>query len=856
MKKVISLLMSLVIILGIFTVNTSAAYSADKIYAQDKLEKIQKISGFIPGKTSIVTGNCYGFVSKVCEKLYGMEYNGEGLYSNYKCTHKTGNYYTVATLTTSSNAAKEVENIINFFVKYAVSGDVIHYGVLTSSTSNTGTHTFMIHSIDSKKMEIYHSNYETREYGRSTCHIDTIYWDSLRKNPTSNVYDSNGHLYSLNAIFHNKMKQGGMGATINRYSKYNDKFIVVGAAVPQITTTRSGSSSVKVSWDEIHGASKYQVQYKKSTASSYTTASSSVTSTSYDIKNLVLGTTYNFRVRAYISGKWYDYSDVENKKVLPPTITQVTFNNTNDGIKMTWGKRSDITGVNIYRSQSADGTYTKIKTVTDNSVSSYTDKSIKYGENYYYKFERYKKENSNTYSTKSEAKKAQYKLDLPVVTSARLNSTTLKFTFKGDDNLRDKFVYYVSDSKGNSVKGSTVTTDSYAVISNLTVGENYTLYCAQRNSLGTSAYTLKTAQAMPASTSGIKAEKCTSGIMITFEKADDVTGNIVYRSTSKDGTYSKIAVLNNKNTSSYTDKNVKYGTVYYYKVRRYLEKDNKTYYSSYTPATAGVKNTVATVSSVTTSRKSPTSVSVKWKAADNASRYQIQYKLSGGSWKTAGTTASSSYTVTGLTIGKTYYFRVKGYNSIGSGSYSSSVSKKVLPPTPAAPTTVVTSTGTRIYWKKQSYATGYKIYRAKSKTGTYSLIKTVKSKNVSSWTDTSVKYGVGYYYKVVCYVTKSGKTYNSPKSGYAYRKYTLAKSKITASVKNSTTVTVKYNAVTGASKYTVQYKENGGSWKSVSTDKTSKEITSLKKGKKYYFRVKAVSSVGSGEYSTSASVQM
>lgn len=855
MKKIISLLMSLIMILGIFTVNSTAAYSADKVYAQDKLEEIQKISGFIPGKTAIVTGNCYGFVSKVCEKLYGVEYNGEGLYGNYKCTHSTGNYYTVATLTTSSNAAAEANNIINFFIKYAVPGDVIHYGVLTSGTSNTGTHTFMIQSIDSKKMEIYHSNYETREYGRSTCHIDTIYWDSLRENPTSNVYDSNGHLYSLNAIFHNKMKQGGMGVSINRHSKYTDKFIFVGAAVPQITTTRSSSTSVKVSWDKIQGASKYQVQYKKSTESSYTTASSTVTSTSYDVKNLTLGTTYDFRVRAYISGKWFDYSDAESKKVLPPTITQVTFSNTKDGIKMTWGKRSDITGVNIYRATSADGTYTKIKTVTDNTVSSYTDKSIKYGTEYYYKFERYIKQSSNTYSTKSEAKKAEYRLSVPVISSSRLNSTTLKFTFKGDE-LRDKFVYYVSDSKGNSVKGSTATTDNYAVISNLTVGEEYTLYCAQRNGMGTSAYGIKSTQALPASTSEIKAEKITSGIKITFKKADDVTGNVVYRSTSKDGTYSKIAVLDTTDLTSYTDKTVKYNTVYYYKIRRFLEKEGKTYYSSYTPATAGVKNTVETVSSVSTLRKSPTAVTVKWKAANNASRYQVQYKLSGGSWKTAGTTASLSYTVTGLTIDKTYYFRVKGYNSIGSGSYSSSVSKKVLPPTPVAPTTKVTSTGTRIYWKNQSYATGYKIYRSKSKSGTYSLIKTVSSNKVSSWTDTSVKYGSGYYYKVVCYVKKSGKTYNSPNSDYAYRKYTLAKPSVTASVKNSTTVTVKYKAVTGASKYTIQYKENGGSWKSVSTDKTSKDITHLKTGKKYYFRVKAVSSVGSGEYSTSVSVQM
>ena len=60
-------------------------------------------------------------------------------------------------------------------------------------------------------------------------------------------------------------------------------------------------------------------------------------------------------------------------------------------------------------------------------------------------------------------------------------------------------------------------------------------------------------------------------------------------------------------------------------------------------------------------------------------------------------------------------------------------------------------------------------------------------------------------------------------------------------LKSNDSVYLDWNSVKGATKYTVQYKATSDSkWKSVSTTKTAKTITGLKVGKKYAFKVTAV----------------
>ena len=851
MKRIVSVLLALLMLFSAFYTPVSA-YSASKMYAVDKLQSIQTQSGFIPGKTASVTGNCYAFVSKVCEKLYGVKYDGEGLYGNFRAKHQTGNYYTVGTYTTKETypSSSVVEGIISFFVKNAVPGDVIHYGAYTTGTSNSSTHTMIVQSIDSRKIGFFHANYQTTDYSRDSCHVDYVYWDSLRSSPTSNE-KRNGKIYSMNSLFYNKMKSTGLGISINRYSKYEDKYYLVGATTPIVKVDRTSPYSMRVYWDEIAGATKYQVQYKKASAADYITATSSCKALEYEIKNLDVGVKYDFRVRTYAAGKWQDWSNVIEKKTLPPTMVNITFSLKSNGLSMKWGKRSDITGVRIYKSTKPDGDFTQIKDITNLNTNTYLDKDIEYDTTYYYRFERYLNLNGNTYATKTDPKSAAYVLAQPTLTSECLNTTTVQMTLTAN-GTSDSFVYYLEDSKGKTVVKESTTANTAVTLKNLTPCTYYYFYAAQKTAIGRGEFEKFGFRAVPGKVENLKTARHTKGVQLSFTTQSDANGYTVYRSTAQNGAYNEIKTLD-ADEGAYLDTDVKYNTVYYYKVRAFASNGSKSYSGVYSDIASG-KNTTGKVTGLKIVGRTPTSFTLKWTKPDNAESYTVQMKPDGGSWKTVGNATGASKVVSGLKLGKVYYFRVKANNSIGSCAYCAAVSRKTFVPKPKAPTSKVVSKGLRVYWQPESYATGYKIYRATSKNGSYKLVKTVTDHTTAKWTDTSVSFGKGYYYKIVCYKTSGKKTYNSSKSDYVYKKCALAVPKLKATA-NGTNAELNWGKVEGADKYVLQYRSENGSYKSLTVTECAKTIVSLTAGTKYYFRVKAVNKKGSSSYCTAQSVQ-
>ncbi len=67
----------------------------------------------------------------------------------------------------------------------------------------------------------------------------------------------------------------------------------------------------------------------------------------------------------------------------------------------------------------------------------------------------------------------------------------------------------------------------------------------------------------------------------------DSEGYVLYRATSKDGTYEKIKTVKDKYTCSYTDTGLKSGKTYYYKVRGYMKYGNENKYCKYSSIRSG-----------------------------------------------------------------------------------------------------------------------------------------------------------------------------------------------------------------------------------------------------------------------------
>jgi hypothetical protein len=118
-------------------------------------------------------------------------------------------------------------------------------------------------------------------------------------------------------------------------------------------------------------------------------------------------------------------------------------------------------------------------------------------------------------------------------------------------------------------------------------------------------------------------------------------------------------------------------------------------------------------------------------------------------------TSSTSYTDTGLSPNKEYYYKVSAsISTSSSSSWEGAQSSYASAKTPAVGTpsgvsvTAVDSTGVTVSWNTVFGASGYKVYRSESSDGTYTP---VGSPTTTSYTDTGASSNTIYYYKVSAY---------------------------------------------------------------------------------------------------------
>ncbi|MBQ6843435.1 MAG: fibronectin type III domain-containing protein [Agathobacter sp.] len=150
----------------------------------------------------------------------------------------------------------------------------------------------------------------------------------------------------------------------------------------------------------------------------------------------------------------------------------------------------------------------------------------------------------------------------------------------------------------------------------------------------------------------------------------------------------------------------------------------------------------------------------------------------------------------------------------------------------------------KLTWSKLYDADGYIICRSTSKNGTYKNIKTIKGASKCTYTDSSVKTGKKYYYKVRAYKIVAGEKiyskYSSVKSITA-KPATVSISSIKAGSKKAMVTWKKQSGVSGYEVYMSAKKSSG--YKKVKTISKSSIVKytkkSLKKGKTYYFKVRS-----------------
>ncbi len=164
----------------------------------------------------------------------------------------------------------------------------------------------------------------------------------------------------------------------------------------------------------------------------------------------------------------------------------------------------------------------------------------------------------------------------------------------------------------------------------------------------------------------------------------------------------------------------------------------------------------------------------------------------------------------------------------------------------------VTGTALKISWGAVPGATGYEVWRSTSKTGTYTL---VKSTTATSFTNTYLKPGTQYFYKVrstnlITLPYDSGVIFsgqfNAPVAGVPLAKPAIS----SATALDADRIKLVIKPVTGATGYQIYMSAKAaGTYKLIrTTTLTTITVSGLNPGTTYYFKARAYKKIYTAAY--------
>ena len=248
-------------------------------------------------------------------------------------------------------------------------------------------------------------------------------------------------------------------------------------------------------------------------------------------------------------------------------------------------------------------------------------------------------------------------------------------------------------------------------------------------------------------------------------------------------------------------------------------------------------------SNLTAEVTGPTTVVLKWEAAENALGYNI-YEIVSGNAEYIDMAEGTTYTVTGLTPNTPYFFAVTAVRNEQESERTENVYAMTNDLVPGAPSNLVVTTmdatSIGLTWVAGENATGYNIYRDGVKVGDATGLLYV---------DRDLTPGTYYCYTVkgVRGTVESEKESNQACATTAGTKPVppVAPSSLKAEVVNETSIKLTWNAIGNAITYNVY--QDGEMIATV--ELPSYTVEGLEKSTEYCFTVTAVNQAGESEKS-------
>ena len=328
------------------------------------------------------------------------------------------------------------------------------------------------------------------------------------------------------------------------------------------------------------------------------------------------------------------------------------------------------------------------------------------------------------------------------------------------------------------------------------------------------------------------------GIRISWDEVSGAYGyRLYYKYPGKDWKRFK-----DTTATSFTDTGVSAGRTETYTIRC-IDKDGNTI-SGYNSSGWSKKYEPITPT-ITKLENTSDGIKISWNKIAGVYGYRLYYKYPGKDWKRFKDTTTTSFTDTGVSIGRTETYTIRcidkngntvsGYNS-GGWSQTYSLPRSI----PHVTKLENTSNGIKISWNKVEGVYGYRLYyKYPGKDW-----KRFKDTTATSFTDTGVSAGRTETYTIRC-IDSNGNTFSGYNSDGWSKKYEPVAPTITKLEKTSNGVKISWNPVAGVYGYRLYYKYPGQDWKRFKdTTGTSFTDTGVKSGRTETYTIRCIDKNG------------
>lgn len=618
---------------------------------------------------------------------------------------------------------------------------------------------------------------------------------------------------------------------------------------------QSGSTLADLLWNKVDGADGYEI-WRRSGNGEFKLLKTvkSNTTTCY---SLTANTLYLFKVRAYklneTGNKEYSfYSNVGRVRILGITTISSIERKGDSAVALTWNKVEGATGYEVYRSDTIDGVFKKVKTTTDTTVTHY---GLTIGNEYYFKVIPYSMVNSVQQNGKASTAKGIRMLEKPVISTVeQTGSGSITLAWNAVPNATAYKVFRSNASTGTYTCIKTVT-DTEATALGLTAGklwyfkivaiseEDGNTYESQESAIR-SIYL--TTLAKP-SVSSIEQSSATA-VKVTWNRVTNAKGYEVVRATSEDGPYVSLKTVEGQ-TLTTTNIALTAGHTYYYKVRPYvILTSGAKAYGMYSDA-VGAK--IVTAPKITgLYQMGESSAVVEWSSVTGATSYRVYRATSAsGTYRLIKSTSDTTVINSGLTAENTYYYKVAAVVEEGLTKNigpMSAVSNLVISNLKAPVISTIRQTASNtVYldWKAVDGAEGYEVSMANVDDNQFRGIKNVTT--TATTTSSGIEDGNSYKYRLRAYATVDGKKVYSGYSSIVEIQL-MEKPEIQYIYQQSSRSSVLiWNEVSGASGYEVYRKIGNGAYSKLK-DVTEATVTNvgLTVGKHYTYKIRAYKTSG------------